>query len=147
KIGPALCAGNTLVLKAAEDAPLGVLLLAEVCQEFLPSGVLNVLTGLGEECGAPLANHPTVSKLSFTGSTEAGKLIMRAASDRLVPVSLELAARVLPSSSRTPTRTGSLMVLLPRCASRGRASLVRRALASSSTATSSTIFSMHSVRK
>src|SRR5437773_2416959 len=54
KIGPALCAGNTLVLKSAEDAPLGVLMLAEICQEFLPPGVLNVLTGLGEECGAPL---------------------------------------------------------------------------------------------
>src|SRR6266702_1272237 len=54
KIGPALCAGNTLVLKAAEDAPLGVLMLAEICQEFLPPGVLNVLTGLGTECGAPL---------------------------------------------------------------------------------------------
>src|ERR1700745_1289730 len=93
KIGPALCAGNTLVLKAAEDAPLGVLLLAEVCQEFLPPGVLNVLTGLGEECGAPLANHPMVSKLSFTGSTEVGKLVMRAASDRVVPVSLELGGK------------------------------------------------------
>ena len=93
KIGPALCAGNTLVLKAAEDAPLGVLLLAEVCQEFLPPGVLNVLTGLGEECGAPLANHPVVRKLSFTGSTELGKLIMRAASERVVPVSLELGGK------------------------------------------------------
>src|ERR1700732_814270 len=93
KIGPALCAGNTLVLKAAEDAPLGVLLLAEVCQECLPPGVLNVLTGFGEECGAPLANHPMVSKLSFTGSTEVGKLIMRAASDRIVPVSLELGGK------------------------------------------------------
>src|SRR5215813_12423797 len=93
KIGPALCAGNTLVLKAAEDAPLGVLMLAEVCQEFLPPGVLNVLTGLGEECGAPLVNHPTVGKLSFTGSTEVGKLIMRAASDRIVPVSLELGGK------------------------------------------------------
>ena len=93
KIGPALCAGNTLVLKAAEDAPLGVLLLAEVCREFLPPGVLNVLTGLGEECGAPLAGHPMVSKLSFTGSTEVGKLIMRAASDRIVPVSLELGGK------------------------------------------------------
>ena len=93
KIGPALCAGNTLVLKAAEDAPLGVLLLAEICQEFLPPGVLNVLTGLGEECGAPLANHPVVSKLSFTGSTEVGKLIMRAASERVVPVSLELGGK------------------------------------------------------
>ena len=93
KIGPALCAGNTLVLKAAEDAPLGVLLLAEVCQEFLPPGVLNVVTGLGEECGAPLANHPAVRKLSFTGSTEVGKLVMRAASDRIVPVSLELGGK------------------------------------------------------
>ena len=93
KIVPALCAGNTLVLKAAEDAPLGVLLLAEVCQEFLPPGVLNVVTGLGEECGAPLANHPRISKLSFTGSTEVGKLVMRAASDRIVPVSLELGGK------------------------------------------------------
>src|SRR5690348_3105642 len=93
KIGPALCAGNTLVLKAAEDAPLGVLMLAETCQEILPPGVLNVLTGLGEECGAPLANHPMVSKLSFTGSTEVGKLVMRAASDRIVPVSLELGGK------------------------------------------------------
>src|SRR6201993_1155962 len=103
KIGPALCAGNTLVLKAAEDAPLGGLMLAEVCQEFLPPGVLNVLTGLGEECGAPLANHPMVSKLSFTGSTEVGKLIMRAASDRIVPVSLELGGKspsiVFPDAS------------------------------------------------
>ena len=93
KIGPALCAGNTLVLKAAEDAPLGVLLVAEVCQQFLPPGVLNVLTGFGEECGAPLANHPTVRKLSFTGSTEVGKLVMRAAADRIVPVSLELGGK------------------------------------------------------
>jgi betaine-aldehyde dehydrogenase len=93
KIGPALCAGNTIVLKAAEDAPLGVLLLAQVCQEFLPAGVLNVLTGYGEECGAPLAHDPTVSKLSFTGSTEVGKLIMRAAADRIVPVSLELGGK------------------------------------------------------
>jgi betaine-aldehyde dehydrogenase len=67
KIAPALVAGNTLVLKAAEDAPLCVLLLAEVCQQFLPAGVLNVLTGLGEECGAPLAVHPTVRKLSRSG--------------------------------------------------------------------------------
>ena len=93
KIAPALVAGNTLVLKAAEDAPLCVLLLAEVCQEFLPPGVLNVLTGLGEECGAPLANHPTIAKLSFTGSTVVGKSIMRAASDRIVPVSLELGGK------------------------------------------------------
>lgn len=93
KIAPALCAGNTIVLKAAEDAPLGVLLIAEVCQERLPPGVLNVLTGFGEECGAPLAEHPGVRKLSFTGSTEVGKLVMRAAADRIVPVSLELGGK------------------------------------------------------
>jgi acyl-CoA reductase-like NAD-dependent aldehyde dehydrogenase len=91
KIAPALCAGNTIVLKAAEDAPLGV--VAEICQEFLPPGVLNVLTGLGEECGGALAEHPSVRKLSFTGSTEVGKLIMRAAAERIVPVSLELGGK------------------------------------------------------
>jgi acyl-CoA reductase-like NAD-dependent aldehyde dehydrogenase len=93
KIAPALCAGNTLVLKAAEDAPLGVLMMAEICQEFLPPGVLNVVTGLGEEAGAALARHPTISKLSFTGSTEVGKLIMRSAAERIVPVSLELGGK------------------------------------------------------
>ena len=93
KIAPALCAGNTIVLKAAEDAPLGVLQVARACAEQLPPGALNVLTGLGEECGGPLAHHPTVRKLSFTGSTEVGKLIMRAAAERIVPVSLELGGK------------------------------------------------------
>jgi betaine-aldehyde dehydrogenase len=93
KIAPALCTGNTLVLKAAEDAPLGVLRLAALCQDHLPKGVLNVLTGYGEEAGAALSAHPEVRKLSFTGSTEVGKLIMRAASERIVPVSLELGGK------------------------------------------------------
>jgi len=93
KIAAALVAGNTMVLKAAEDAPLGVLLMAEICQEFLPAGVLNVLTGYGAECGGPLANHPAIAKLSFTGSTEVGKIIMRAAAERIVPVSLELGGK------------------------------------------------------
>jgi betaine-aldehyde dehydrogenase len=55
--------------------------------------VLNLLTGFGEECGGPLANHPTVRKLSFTGSTEVGKIVMRAAADRIVPISLELGGK------------------------------------------------------
>jgi acyl-CoA reductase-like NAD-dependent aldehyde dehydrogenase len=93
KIAPALCAGNTMVMKAAEDAPLGVLLMAGICQEFLPPGVLNVLTGYGEECGGPLINHPGIAKLSFTGSTEVGKVVMRAAAERIVPVSLELGGK------------------------------------------------------
>ena len=93
KIAPALCAGNTMVLKAAEDAPLAVLLLAEICQEHLPPGVLNVLTGYGEACGGPLSRHPGIHKLSFTGSTEVGKLMMQAAGERIVPVSLELGGK------------------------------------------------------
>lgn len=93
KIAPALCAGNTMVMKAAEDAPIGVLLLAEICQQFLPPGVLNLLTGLGQEAGEPLLNHPGIAKLSFTGSTEVGKIVMRAAAERIVPVSLELGGK------------------------------------------------------
>ncbi|MBL75380.1 MAG: aldehyde dehydrogenase [Chloroflexi bacterium] len=93
KIAMAITAGNTLVLKAAEDAPLAVLKMAEICNTFLPAGVLNVLTGYGEEAGASLAVHPLVRKLSFTGSTDVGKLIMHAAADRIVPVSLELGGK------------------------------------------------------
>jgi len=93
KIAPALCAGNTMILKAAEDAPLGVLLLAKACHEILPAGVLNVLTGYGHECGAALSQHPSVLKVSFTGSTDVGKAIMQAASERVAPVSLELGGK------------------------------------------------------
>jgi len=93
KIAMSVAAGNTLVLKAAEDAPLGLLRIAELCNELLPPGVVNLLTGYGEECGAALAQHPLVRKLSFTGSTEVGKLIMHAAADRIVPVSLELGGK------------------------------------------------------
>src|SRR6516225_2454800 len=142
KIGPALCAGNTLVLKAAEDAPLGVLVLAEICQEFLPSGVLNVLTGLGEECGAPLANHPTVNKLSFTGSTEVGSSSCALPQTASCRCRSNLAARAPRSSSPMQTRIGLSMELLLQCASPGRASPAPRAPASSYTATSSTIFLM-----
>ena len=81
----AIGAGNTIVLKAAEDAPLAMLEVAKICNEVLPKGVVNVITGIGEEAGAPLAQHPGVDKLSFTGSTVVGKSIMRTASERIVP--------------------------------------------------------------
>ena len=93
KIAPALCAGNTIVMKAAEDAPLAILKVAEICQKFIPPGVLNLLTGTGPECGEPLAYHPEINKLSFTGSTGVGKLVMRAAAERILPVSLELGGK------------------------------------------------------
>ncbi len=93
KIAPALCAGNTMVMKTAEDAPLAVLALAKICAEILPAGALNMLSGYGPECGAPLLNHPLVAKLSFTGSTAVGKLVMEAAAKRILPVSLELGGK------------------------------------------------------
>jgi betaine-aldehyde dehydrogenase len=93
KVAMALSTGNTLVLKAAEDAPLGVLRMAAVCAEHLPAGVLNVVTGYGEECGGPLLEHPGIAKISFTGSTEVGRIAMRAAAERILPVSLELGGK------------------------------------------------------
>jgi acyl-CoA reductase-like NAD-dependent aldehyde dehydrogenase len=110
KIAMSVAVGNTLVLKAAEDAPLGLLRVGEICQQFLPPGVLNLITGYGEEAGAALAQHPLVRKLSFTGSTEVGKLIMHAAAERIVPVSLELGGKspaiVFPDSNDDKTVDG-----------------------------------------
>lgn len=93
KIASALAAGNTLVLKAAEDAPLAVLEIAKIANEFLPRGVLNVVVGYGTEAGEALITHPDVRKLSFTGSTAVGSRIMEAASTRILPVSLELGGK------------------------------------------------------
>jgi aldehyde dehydrogenase (NAD+) len=93
KVPAALAAGNTIVLKAAEDAPLSILLMAEICQDFLPPGVLNVVTGTGRDAGAALVDHPGVDKISFTGSTEVGRGIAGRAGERLAHVSLELGGK------------------------------------------------------
>jgi aldehyde dehydrogenase (NAD+) len=93
KVPAALAAGNTMVLKAAEDAPLTILLLAEICAEFLPPGVLNVVTGTGEAAGNALVQHAGVDKISFTGSTEVGRGIAARAGERLAHVSLELGGK------------------------------------------------------
>jgi acyl-CoA reductase-like NAD-dependent aldehyde dehydrogenase len=93
KIAPAICTGNTIVLKASEVAPLGVLMLGQACSEVLPPGVVNVITGYGSECGAPLAAHHDVRKVSFTGSTAVGRSILVAASERIASVSLELGGK------------------------------------------------------
>ena len=81
KIGPALAAGNTIVLKPAETTPLSTLKLAEIAAEFLPKGVLNVITGHGNPTGEALVTHPKVAMVSLTGSVETGKWIAKAASD------------------------------------------------------------------
>src|ERR1700730_2207184 len=94
KIGPALATGNTVVLKPAEQTPLAALYLAEIMAEAgLPDGVVNVVPGFGETAGAALAAHEDVDKIAFTGSTEVGKLILRAAAGNLKKVSLELGGK------------------------------------------------------
>jgi betaine-aldehyde dehydrogenase len=92
KIGPALAAGNTIVLKPAPTTPLTTVKLAEIAAEFLPKGVLNVITG-GNDPGAALVEHDDVNMVSLTGSVETGKWIAKAASDTLKKVHLELGGK------------------------------------------------------
>ena len=93
KLSMALATGNTLVLKPAEDAPLAVIRMTELAADLFPAGVFNLVTGVGEEAGAALARHPLVSKTSFTGSSEVGKLVAHAAADRIANVTLELGGK------------------------------------------------------
>jgi betaine-aldehyde dehydrogenase len=93
KIGPALAAGNTVVLKPAETTPLTTLLFAEWCADLLPSGVLNAIGGHGEPTGVELVNHPDVEMISLTGSPPTGKGIAKAAADTLKRVHLELGGK------------------------------------------------------
>jgi len=94
KLAPALATGCTVVLKVAEETPLSALRLGEVMQEAgIPDGVVNIVTGFGETAGAALASHPGVDKVAFTGSTEVGRLIVKAAAADLKKVSLELGGK------------------------------------------------------
>jgi phenylacetaldehyde dehydrogenase len=94
KLAPALATGCTVVLKVAEETPLTALRLGEILQEAgIPAGVVNIVTGFGETAGAALASHPGVDKVAFTGSTEVGRLIVKAAARDLKHVSLELGGK------------------------------------------------------
>jgi betaine-aldehyde dehydrogenase len=93
KIGPALAAGNTIVLKPAETTPITTLKLAEYAAEFLPAGVLNVITGHGDPAGQALVTHEQVDMVSLTGSVDTGKWIARNAADTLKRVHLELGGK------------------------------------------------------
>ncbi len=93
KIGPALAAGNTVVLKPSELTPLSTLRLAEIAADIFPPGVFNVITGDGETTGAALVAHPDVAIVSLTGEVGTGKLIMRNAADSLKRVHLELGGK------------------------------------------------------
>jgi 1-pyrroline dehydrogenase len=93
KIGPALMAGNTVVLKPSIRTPLTALVLAEIAADILPPGVLNVITGSGALIGDPLVAHPKVGMISVTGDTDTGKRIARIAAERVKRIHLELGGK------------------------------------------------------
>ncbi|MEM7807695.1 MAG: aldehyde dehydrogenase family protein, partial [Planctomycetota bacterium] len=112
KLSPVLACGCTVVLKPAEQTPLSALRLGELMQEAgLPDGVVNIVTGFGEETGAPLAAHDGVDKIAFTGSTEVGKLIVKAAAGNLKKVTLELGGKnpniILPDADHELSIAGA----------------------------------------
>jgi aldehyde dehydrogenase (NAD+) len=93
KVAPALAAGNCSVLKPAEQTPLSALRLAELIDDVVPDGVVNVVPGYGEEAGEAVASHPDVRKIAFTGSTAVGKRVMKNAAETVTDVTLELGGK------------------------------------------------------
>ncbi|HEY0443306.1 MAG TPA: gamma-aminobutyraldehyde dehydrogenase [Candidatus Limnocylindrales bacterium] len=93
KIGPALAAGNTVILKPSARTPLTALMLGEIAADILPPGVLNVITGTGEAIGPALVTHPDVAMISLTGDTATGKSIVRLAADRMKRLHMELGGK------------------------------------------------------
>jgi aldehyde dehydrogenase len=93
KIAPALAAGNCVVLKPAEQTPMGILVLMDLVGDLIPPGVLNVVNGFGVEAGKPLASNPRIAKVAFTGETTTGRLIMQYAAENIIPVTLELGGK------------------------------------------------------
>lgn len=93
KLAPALAAGNTVVLKPAEQTPASILYLMSLIGDVIPPGVVNIVSGFGVEAGKPLASSDRIAKVSFTGETTTGRLIMQYASQNLIPVTLELGGK------------------------------------------------------
>ncbi len=93
KLAPALAAGNCVVLKPAEQTPMGIMVLMDVLGDILPPGVINVVNGFGVEAGKPLAQNKRIAKIAFTGETTTGRLIMQYASENIIPVTLELGGK------------------------------------------------------
>ena len=93
KVAPAIAAGNAVVLKPAEQTPVSVMVWMDLVKEVIPAGVVNVVNGFGPEAGKPLATHPDIKKIGFTGETTTGRLIMQYASENIIPVTLELGGK------------------------------------------------------
>src|SRR5271163_1608862 len=114
KLGPALACGNTVILKPAEQTPLTALRLGELILEAgLPEGVVNIITGFGPGAGSSIAEHPDIDKVAFTGSTEVGKIILKASAGNLKRVSLELGGKspniIFPDADLKQAAFGSMM--------------------------------------
>jgi aldehyde dehydrogenase len=93
KVAPALAAGNCVVLKPAEQTPMGILVFADIIADLLPPGVFNIVNGFGVEAGKPLASNKRIAKVAFTGETTTGRLIMQYAAENIIPVTLELGGK------------------------------------------------------
>jgi aldehyde dehydrogenase len=93
KLAPALAAGNCVVLKPAEQTPMGIMVLMDLVDDILPPGVINVVNGFGIEAGKPLAQNTRIAKVAFTGETTTGRLIMQYASENIIPCTLELGGK------------------------------------------------------
>ena len=93
KLAPALAAGNCVVLKPAEQTPVSIMEWLDLVKDEIPAGVLNVVHGFGPEAGKPLAQHPGIKKIAFTGETTTGRLIMQYASENIIPMTLELGGK------------------------------------------------------
>ena len=91
KLAPALAAGNSVVLKPAEQTPFSICALLELISDLITAGVVNVVQGYGVEAGKPLASSNRIKKIGFTGETTTGKLIMQYASENLIPVTITVA--------------------------------------------------------
>ncbi|MCP3668940.1 MAG: aldehyde dehydrogenase [Gammaproteobacteria bacterium] len=93
KLAPALAAGNCVVLKPAEQTPASILVMMELLQDLIPTGVVNIVNGVGEEAGQALATHSGIAKIAFTGSTQVGKIVLSNAADNLIPSTVELGGK------------------------------------------------------
>ena len=93
KLAPALAAGNCVVIKPAEQTPTSIMAMMELLQDVIPPGVVNVVTGMGDEAGVALATSKGIAKLGFTGSTDTGRAIAHAAADNMIPTTLELGGK------------------------------------------------------
>ncbi len=93
KLAPALAAGNCVVIKSAEQTPVSILILMEIIGDLLPAGVVNVISGYGQEAGQSLATSTRISKIAFTGSTPVGSHIMKCAAENIIPSTVELGGK------------------------------------------------------